>query len=138
MQTFLPYADFKKSALVLDVKRLGKQRVECMQLLNALTNPTAKGWVNHPACRMWRNYESWLVRYTLDICETWSALNYKDTVREKVLAKYGHLPKSPKPFWLGDQGIHISHQSNLVRKNAAFYGPLFPGVPADLPYVWPV
>ena len=27
MQTFLPYADFERSARVLDAKRLGKQRV---------------------------------------------------------------------------------------------------------------
>ena len=34
MQTFLPYADFAQSAKVLDMKRLGKQRVEVLQLLN--------------------------------------------------------------------------------------------------------
>ena len=36
MQTFLPYADFPGSAKVLDRKRLGKQRVECCQILNTL------------------------------------------------------------------------------------------------------
>jgi hypothetical protein len=36
MQTFLPYPDFAKSAAVLDNKRLGKQRVECLQILTAL------------------------------------------------------------------------------------------------------
>ena len=34
MQTFLPYADFKRSAESLDNKRLGKQRVEAMQIYN--------------------------------------------------------------------------------------------------------
>ena len=34
--------------------------------------------------------------------------------------------------------IHLSHQSNLVRKDREFYAPLFPGVPDDLPYIWPV
>jgi hypothetical protein len=33
--------------------------------------------------------------------------------------------------------VHRSHQSNLIRKDPAFYGPLFPGVPDDLDYVWP-
>lgn len=37
MQTFLPYKDFKKSAQALDRQRLGKQRVETMQLMTALT-----------------------------------------------------------------------------------------------------
>lgn len=38
MQTFLPYDSFKKSARVLDQRRLGKQRVECLQILGALTD----------------------------------------------------------------------------------------------------
>jgi hypothetical protein len=36
MQTFLPYPDFRESARVLDNKRLGKQRVECLQILQTL------------------------------------------------------------------------------------------------------
>lgn len=32
MQTFLPYADFEKTAKCLDYKRLGKQRVEAWQI----------------------------------------------------------------------------------------------------------
>lgn len=40
MQTFLPYKDFAECARVLDDKRLGKQRVECLQILNALRPPT--------------------------------------------------------------------------------------------------
>ena len=40
MQTFLPYPDFKKSASCLDYKRLGKQRVEGLQILNAIQGDT--------------------------------------------------------------------------------------------------
>lgn len=36
IQTFLPYPNFNESARVLDDKRLGKQRVECLQILNVL------------------------------------------------------------------------------------------------------
>ena len=36
MQTFLPYADLRDSVVCLDNKRLGKQRVECLQILNVL------------------------------------------------------------------------------------------------------
>jgi hypothetical protein len=42
MQTFLPYNDFVKSARVLDYKRLGKQRVEGMQIINAITGINRK------------------------------------------------------------------------------------------------
>ena len=37
MQTFLPYADFQRSAQVLDYKRLGKQRVEALQIHNIVS-----------------------------------------------------------------------------------------------------
>lgn len=36
MQTFLPYKSFEQSAACLDNKRLGKQRVEVLQILKAL------------------------------------------------------------------------------------------------------
>jgi hypothetical protein len=36
MQTFLPYPDFRESLESLDNKRLGKQRVEALQLTLAL------------------------------------------------------------------------------------------------------
>ena len=36
MQTFLPNFLYKESARVLDNKRLGKQRVECLQILKVL------------------------------------------------------------------------------------------------------
>ncbi|GAA3827626.1 pyrimidine dimer DNA glycosylase/endonuclease V [Nocardioides panacisoli] len=43
MQTFLPYADFARSARSLDPKRLGKQRVEALQVVRALTT-AGYGW----------------------------------------------------------------------------------------------
>lgn len=48
MQTFLPFPSFIESARVLDNKRLCKQRVECLQILKALHDPSY-GWQNHPA-----------------------------------------------------------------------------------------
>ena len=36
MQTFLPYSDINESLRVLDDKRLGKQRVESLQIINAI------------------------------------------------------------------------------------------------------
>ncbi|MCW2903762.1 MAG: hypothetical protein JWO67_6027 [Streptosporangiaceae bacterium] len=50
MQTFLPYADFTATAQVLDPRRLGKQRVETLQVLRGLT-VTGYGWRHHPAVR---------------------------------------------------------------------------------------
>jgi hypothetical protein len=68
MQTFLPYPDLKKSFEVLDYRRLGKQRVEAMQILNILlSDKKSGGWVNHPAVKMWRGYEDALCVY-MNMC----------------------------------------------------------------------
>jgi len=142
MQTFLPYADFRQSAEALDYRRLGKQRVECLQLLNSLLGVTnSKGWSNHPARNMWRGHEKSLVRYTLTVCEVWKGKGYKDTVTEKVQALADtHLQDASEdaPAWLGDEDFHRSHRSNLIRKLPEHYQPQWPTESADLPYIWPV
>lgn len=149
MQTFLPLPDFDESARLLDVRRLGKQRVEALQVLRGLTVP-GHGWRRHPAVLMWAGYEEALVRYGIQVCLRWRGLGHTDTceatlrkdLRESLgiteprlqaeLAETGDLPP-----WLGDEEFHRSHRSALVRKDPDFYGPLFPDVPPDLPYVWP-
>jgi hypothetical protein len=149
VQTFLPYPDFERSGRVLDRRRLGSQRVEAMQLFNALTVP-GHGWRHHPAAKMWRGHEEALARYALTMCALWSELGYADTVADTLL---GHVaerlgieaPRSQVdldrdgdlPPWLGDDAFHRSHRSNLLRKDPAHYGPHFPDVPDDLEYVWP-
>ncbi|HEX6151656.1 MSMEG_6728 family protein [Nocardioides sp.] len=148
MQTFLPHADFAASARALDLKRLGKQRVECIQVVRGLTLPTY-GWRHHPAVKMWRGHLEALGRYSLTCCEVWVQLGHGDTCAatlgtdlasagvarirtQSELAEAGALPP-----WLGDEDFHRSHRSSLVRKDPAHYRPLFPDVPDDLPYVWP-
>jgi len=143
MQTFLPRASYKGSAVVLDRQRLGKQRVEGLQLLKALSPKyTGKGWVNHPAARMWRGYEGALACYTLAVCEEWVSRGYKDTCADKVRVLLDARPEwqaSLVPPWFGDEDFHRSHRSNLVRKLPEHYAPLFePGLPDNLPYLWPV
>ena len=64
MQTFLPYPNFKRTAKVLDYRRLGKQRVEGMQIINAIENPDPQGWKNHPIVIMWTPYVTALKHYT--------------------------------------------------------------------------
>jgi hypothetical protein len=135
MQTFLPYKDFYKSAESLDYRRLGKQRVETYQILRSLTG-LSKGWVNHPCTKMWKGYESTLRKYGIAICETWIKLGYKDSLLEKI--SNINVPETDEPPWLNDPELHRSHKSNLLRKDKEFYGKLWPDVPDNLPYVWPV
>jgi hypothetical protein len=139
MQTFLPYADFDKSAACLDTKRLGKQRVETKQILNALLGKS-KGWVNHPATKMWRGHEIALAVYGIAICEEWRKRGYKDNLLpffEAFLKEEGNKRTKKPPSWLGREDVHASHRANLIRKDYDFY--VFCGWKDDstLPYVWP-
>jgi hypothetical protein len=138
VQTFLPYADFERSARSLDPCRLGKQRAECIQVVRGLTVP-GYGWRHHPAVTMWRHRLEALGRYSLTCCEVWTETGRADTcaatlgedlstagvarVRTQAeLSRAGALP-----HWLGDPDFHRSHQSALLRKDPEHYGPLFPG-----------
>ncbi len=87
MQTFLPYPDFVASAASLDPRRLGKQRVEALQVLRGLTVP-GYGWRHHPAVRMWVGYQEALVRYGLEICRVWTATGRADTCAASLLTEF--------------------------------------------------
>lgn len=132
MQTFLPYEDFEETATVLDWRRLGKQRVEAQQILNALEGRTS-GWINHPAARMWRGFEPALRRYRNAMIREWVARGYRNTM--EITRSGGRVRMPP---WMGDQGFHASHRSNLLRKDPEFYGQYGWREGPDLPYVWPV
>ncbi|MFD3546736.1 MSMEG_6728 family protein [Streptomyces sp. NPDC058655] len=149
MQTFLPYPSFEASAQALDARRLGKQRVEAVQVLRGLIVP-GYGWRRHPAVRMWAGYEEALVRYGLDMCRVWTDEGRSDTCSTTLLKDFrtwlpgGSVRTQEElaadgdlPPWLGTADFHRSHQSALVRKDHAFYRDRFPGVPDDLAYVWP-
>lgn len=123
---------------MIDTKRLGKQRVEAMQLLNVLSNPEAKGWRNDPATKMWRGYEHALCEYALAICNEWTSRGYKDTVAENIRARLSQFPETGLPPWLGNPEFHSAHRSNLLRKDPEFYRQFGWNEPEDLPYIWPV
>lgn len=149
MQTFLPYPDFAASAAVLDDRRLGKQRVEALQIVRALTWDNY-GWQHHPAILMWAGYAEALGAYGLAVCAEWVRRGRPDTCAATItadLAAAGQPPPQPQavladlrrlPPWLGDERFHTSHQAALLRKDGAHYAPLFGTVDPELPYFWPV
>lgn len=144
MQTFLPYPDFARSARVLDRKRLGKQRVETLQVLRAATVP-GYGWYRHPATAMWAGHVPALVAYGRAMVDEWTARGGADStgwqIREFAPEAWDRAPDddvAPPPPWLGDEAFHRSHRSNLLRKDEEFYREVFPDDPAGLDYVWPV
>jgi hypothetical protein len=148
MQTFLPYPDFAASAAVLDDRRLGKQRVEALQVLRALTRVTY-GWKRHPAVRMWSGHPEAVAAYGLAVCDEWVGRGWADTCAATIgadLAAAGCPPPRPQaelaacdrlPPWLGDERVHSSHRAALVRKDPDFYGAVFPDTDPEQPYYWP-
>ena len=139
MMTFLPFPDFTRSAQCLDSKRLGKQRVECLQILHANLAIT-EGWRNHPATLMWRGYLQALADYALCICEEWGKRCYRDTVTaqmEDYLAGCSDWSPECAPPWLGDERLHSSHRAALLAKAPAHYGKFGWKEVPKIEYWWP-
>lgn len=141
MQTFVPLADFHRSAKAMDLKRLGKQIIESQQIFKALSIPEY-GWKNHPATKMWDGHRLALVKYTKCFNQEWfkrrgshhgGYLNLLSIVTEMEI----DYEEFEMPEWWGREDVHESHKSNLIRKMPEHYGPMWPDVPDDLPYVWP-
>lgn len=135
MQTFLPYPNFFASARCLDWRRLGKQRVEVIQIMNCLQGKRS-GWQNHPAVRMWEGHATGLAFYGYAICVEWRARGYKDTCLEKM-AEYVFTPVSLPP-WMGDPKFHAAHRAALVYKDPDWYRQFNWAERPRLEYVWPV
>ena len=136
MQTFLPYADFQKTAECLDFRRLGKQRVEAKQILNCLldnSEKSSKGWSNHPAVKMWSGYEEALKLYHNTMISEWIHRGYKNNMPMFEIDE----SNVEYPPWFGVERFHESHQSNLMRKNYFHYLEFFGEMRDDLNYVWP-
>ncbi len=136
MITFLPYPDFVKSVACLDNKRLNRQIMEAKIMYDIIIeNRTHGGWVNHPATRMWRNYPEALAMYINACLDEWKKRGGHHST-EKIKIKDENNVKMPS--WLGDDRIHSSHRSNLLRKDAFYYEQFgWTEGPGD-PYYWPV
>ena len=132
MQTFLPYPSFTKTFKTLDYRRLGKQRVEAMQILNILLNRTKRpGWRNHPIVRMWAGYENALKEYLNKCIDHWVDRGYNNNMLHEVID--GDIVY---PSWLGNDLFHSSHRANLLRKDKEFYSQYMWTEDSDSPYAW--
>jgi hypothetical protein len=162
MQTFLPLAttNFHEIAKTLDNKRLHKQALEGWQILMVLlsldpdgNHREPKGWVNHPAVKMWRGHESALLLYILAMVTEWKLRGYQSTIDEKAKKTYRSAPHSSKPefhtypSWIQDQdefeAVATTHRQALLVKDYEWYSQFNwdedPGYnPGTYEYLWPV
>ena len=87
--------------------------------------------------------------YGVTVCRTWFARGFADgcelQIREELdrIGVAAPLPagagRRRRPATLARRPRPAPQpQSSLLRKDPGFYGKLFPDVPDDLPYVWPV
>ncbi len=135
MITFLPYPSYRRSALCLDTRRLGKQRLEVQWILE---NPGS----NHPAAKMWLGYTDALVAYGLVICDEWIGRSKEDTRYSIILSHKTTLEVPTQetarlPKWFGNLALHSSHRANLLKKDPRWYGAFGWTDNPILPYVWP-
>lgn len=152
MQTFLPYPNFACSAAVLDRARLGKQRLECSQIIRALRGNSVQGeapaersgWRNHPAVLMWDGYIPALSLYMSCVIREWERRGYENNmtppwdlvltdgelhyVRWMEFHALELMPEAAEeivlPPWLGDPDFHASHRATLLHKEPHWYGQL--------------
>jgi len=153
MQTFITELDWAISARRLDPKRLNKQILEAGQIFATLVpehyrivfpngNGPSKAWTNHPAVKMWKGSELWLLDYLMK-----HALVQRERTRNmhvvgKRVDEADILWSSASvgsvfPTWTTDEAFLNSHRSKLLRKDRQFYAKYGWNVPDNLPYVWP-
>lgn len=164
MNTFLPYKNFDYSARVLDDKRLNKQIVECQQILQCIlqqTKPqavglpaiTKTGWNAHPAVRMWMDWPESLAEYAEAMNREWERRKRIKFANQGLLydekanlhASIAWIRKAvplndipARPWWLGNEDFHRSHQANLLRKDYDHYSQYFDkDLPLQKGYLWP-
>lgn len=162
MQTFIPLATFnyQTMATYLDNKRLNKQALEGWQILMTLleldpegNDRQPRGWVNHPAVKMWRRHEAELYKYVIAMTTEWKARGFKTTIDEKATATIvaaaakGKLPMlNEKPGWMYKwsefEKVASSHRTALLNKDYEWYSqfawPEDKGKPDTYEYVWPI
>lgn len=145
VQTWLPVPSFSETATILSDHHLYKARTDTYKILEASLG-IEKRWLNHPAVVMWKGCEFQLVAYGLSVCAEWKVRHGSDSLEDRIthllLDAMGAGVMSPQensgtPWWLGVDGFHMSHRSNLVREDPKYYGKYWPKLTPELPLVWP-
>lgn len=162
MQSFLPLTEsFEACAKVLDNRRLNKNALEGWQILMTLleldpqgNHRIPKGWVNHPAVKMWRGHEMALYLYIEAMVDEWKSRGFKSTIGDKArqtiktaIEKGITAGSGVNPQWMSHyrffEAVATSHRIALLNKDYDWYSQFGweedPGYrPETYEYLWPV
>lgn len=130
MQVFLPEKSFVDSAQALDYRRLVKQLLEGRQIMTVLAGEqTSRGWVNHPAVKMFKGYERALYAYLFAIKDEMHARGYKweknwDVIQDTYIRNFISQDTFLPP-WMEDEELFnkviITHRGRLWEKDPIHY-----------------
>ena len=117
--------------MVLDRARLGKQRVECVQIMRAIAH--GGGWAHHPADKMWSEHPAALALYHDCVIREWERRGYANNMSLML------PPPSTivLPDWLGGEELHASHRAALLAKDPKWYIQFGWTEEPRVEYVWP-
>jgi len=129
MQTWIISSNFKKSAKLLDRKRLGAQIYEGIHILSSLLNCNNKlvnskrNIANHPASKLWKDFESELLYYIYCHLREWLSRGYKTDINLKnyKMLKSRIKLKNNVPYWITNNLIE-THKSVLFKKDDYYKG----------------
>lgn len=126
----------------LDMKRLGKQRVEAAQIIAILEHYDEfgelpnKGWANHKVTKMWMGHTKALKMYFNYAVTYWIERGYKNTYelyenveceiikctfdgKRAIFEKEAN--ENTFPIWFSFPPFHYAHRAALYMKDPEFY-----------------
>ena len=89
------------------------------------------GYPHHPVNKMWLDYPDALAYYHNMCIDEWIKRGYNNTMKHIV-----HVKDFKRPEWIGDERIHKSHRSYLLRKDYEFYSQYGWNEPTNIEYYW--
>ena len=140
---WLPYANVTNSVQALSDDDLIEQIRQCELLVQMLAEEATDSRLL--VVQMWRGYETCVVTYLLQACQEfdrraprWKHLTLALVRRVWLRAEGVGWPRGkPMPRWFGSRLVHMSHQSQLMRRRPTHYARQWPTVPLDMPLLWP-
>lgn len=137
MQTFMPYPDIYKSAMVLDMQRLNKQILESDQMITAEIANNDKFYKNHPVRKMWAKNVGAHKVYRDIMLKAWYERGGKGTRvfyynSGSYFTRQDSNPSATNPEfpeWFNSEELNKiskSHRKALLIKKFDYYKDLFP------------